>query len=296
MAGIAAFLRVAERASFSMAADDLGVARATIGMQVRMLERRLGVRLLHRSTRAVSLTEAGAAYRDAIAHLPAQVREAERAAASFQTEAVGRIRIAAPPDLGPAHIAPVLVRYMADHPAVSIELTLSTDTTDLVGEGYDLAIRGALTVEPTLVTRQIGRSPIVACAAPAYLDRHGSPQTPYDLQNHACLHFAGLRWGRAWLFQRAGEVARVAIVPRLECNDGPTLLAAAVDGAGIALEPMFVVGPAIRAGRLIPVLTDWALPEIPIHAVYPANRHIAGKVRTLVDRLASAFAAAADLS
>ena len=295
MAGVSAFLAVAERSSFTAAADALGMRRATVGAQIRALETRLGVRLLQRSTRSVTLTEAGAAYLAALGGIAGQLREAERAATAFQTEAVGRLRIAAPPDLGPRHLAPVVARYLAGNPGVSIELSLSTEVVDLVGERYDLAIRGALAVEPSMVTRRIGASPIIACAAPAYLDRHGTPATPHDLADHACLHFSDLRWGRSWHFGEGDAAVRVAVSPRLECNNGPTLLAAAVAGAGIALEPAFVVGPAIREGALVPVLRDWPLPAVPLHAVYPARRNIARKLRSFVDLLAQAFAADPDL-
>ncbi|MBE7184521.1 MAG: LysR family transcriptional regulator [Methylobacterium mesophilicum] len=296
MAGVLAFLQVADRRSFTAAADDLGMSRATIGAQISALEARLCVRLLQRSTRAVALTEAGVAYQDALAGIQTQVRDAERAATMFQTEAVGRLKISAPPDLGPNHVAPVVARYLREHPAVSIDLQLSTDTVDLIGQGYDLAIRGALTVEPTLITRRIGSSPVIACASPAYLARNGTPTFPHDLTAHACLHFSELRWGRVWQFERNGEVAAVPLLPRFECNNGPTLLAAAVAGAGIALEPAFVVGPSIRAGALVPILSDWQLPIIPLHAVYPANRNIARKVRSFVEMLAEDFALEPDLN
>jgi DNA-binding transcriptional LysR family regulator len=289
LSGIMAFLAVAERSSFTAAAVDLGLGRAAVGAQIRALEARLGVQLLHRSTRTVRLTEAGVAYRDALGDIQTQVHDAARAATAFQTEAVGRLRIAAPPDLGPDHMAPVIARFLTENPAISIDLHLSTERVDLIAGGFDLAIRGALTVEPTLVTRQIGASAVIACAAPDYLDRYGVPTTPQELAMHACLHFSELRWGRRWRFERNEEVADVAIVPKLECNNGPTLLAAALAGAGIVLEPAFVVGPAIRTGALQPILADWRLPVIPLHAAYPANRNIASKVRRFVDKLVVAF-------
>jgi DNA-binding transcriptional LysR family regulator len=296
LAGIAAFMAVADRASFSAAADDMKLGRATVGAQVRALEQRLGVRLLQRSTRMVALTEAGAAYREALNGIPGQVLLAEHTAAAFQTEAVGRLRIAAPPDLGPRYLAPIIAEYLAANSAVTIDLVLSTDAVDLIGGGYDLAIRGALAVEETLVTRQIGSSPIIVCAAPAYLDRHGTPAKPQHITNHSCLHFSKLRWGGAWHFQKGEETFRVPIMPRLECNDGPTLLAAALAGGGIVLGPAFVVGPAVRAGTLVAVLTEWQASNIPLHVVYPANRHIAQKVRSFVDMLAQAFSRDPDLS
>lgn len=288
-AGLSAFIAVADRASFSAAAEHLGMARATVGAQVRALEKRLGVRLLQRSTRVVTLTEAGTAYRAALAQLSQQVVEAEHAATAFQNEATGRLRISAPPDLGPNHLAPLIARYLATNPAVSVELSLSTKPVDLIAEGFDLAIRGALVVEPTMVTRQIGASALIVCAAPSYLARHGAPETPDDLAKHACLHFAGLRWGRTWQFKQKAVAFPVTITPRLECNDGPTLLAAAVEGAGIVLGPAFLVGPALRAGNLKILLPSWELPVVPVHAVFPATQHIAQKIRSFVDLLASTF-------
>lgn len=296
MAGIAAFMAVADRASFSAAAEDLKLGRATVGAQVRALEQRLGVRLLQRSTRMVVLTEAGAAYREALNGIPAQVLVAEHAATAFQTEAVGRLRIAAPPDLGARYLAPIIAEYLAANPAVTIDLVLSTDAVDLIAGGYDLAIRGALAVEETLVTRQIGSSPMIVCAAPAYLGRRGTPTTPHDLAAHDCLHFSELRWRRTWQFRQGDETIKIPIVPRLECNNGPTLMAAAIAGAGITLEPAFVVGPAVRAGHLVPILTEWRMSDVPLHAIYPANRHIAQKVRSFVDMLAHAFARDPDLA
>lgn len=295
LAGVAAFLSVAEAASFSRAAEALGMSRATVSAQVQELERRLGIRLLQRTTRTVALTEAGTAYLEALSGVLPQLREAERAAASFQREAVGRLRVSAAPDLGPDHIVPAVARFLELNPGLAIELDLSLETVNLVEERFDLAIRGTISVEPNVVTRQIGASPILVCAAPAYLARAGTPAHPDELARHACLHFSRLRWGRVWHFHRDGAGLRVPIVPRLESNDGRSLLAAAVAGLGIALEPAFVVGPAIRAGSLVPILADWEVATIPVHAVYPANRHIAVKVKTFVSFLAAHLATHPDL-
>ncbi|MBB3938333.1 LysR family transcriptional regulator [Aureimonas phyllosphaerae] len=295
LAGVMAFLAVAESSSFTKAAESLDIGRATVGAQIRMLEERLGVRLLQRSTRAVSLTEAGKAYREALNGLTDQVGEAERVATSLQTENVGRLKITASPDLGPIHIAPVIARYLNENPGVSIELQLSNGIADLIGNGYDLAIRGALAVEPTLIARKIGASALSVSASPDYLARYGAPMDPKDLMVHACLHFSEVRWGRVWRFEKNGEIANVPIRIAFENNSGSTLLAAAVAGAGIVLLPAFVAGPAIRDGALVPVLADWTLPIIPLQAAYPANRNIARKVRRFVEMLAQDFASHLDL-
>jgi DNA-binding transcriptional LysR family regulator len=295
LAGVAAFLAVAETLSFSQAAEKLELGRATVSAQVQELEKRLNIRLFQRTTRAVVLTEAGSAYMQALGGVLPQVREAERAAAAFQHEAVGRMRVSSAPDLGPDHVIPAVAAFLKLNPGLSIDLELSTDTVNLVEEKFDLAIRGTISIEQNLVTRQLGASPVIVCAAPDYLARRGTPARPEELLKHDCLHYSRLRWGRLWQFQKGEESLRVPIVPRLECNDGRSLLAAAVEGLGVALEPTFVVGPAIRQGELVPILSDWTIATVPLHAVYPANRHIAAKVRTFVSFLADRMAGHPDL-
>lgn len=295
LAGVSAFLSVAETLSFSRAAENLSLGRATVSAQVQDLERRLGIRLFQRTTRAVVLTEAGSAYLQALSGVIPQVREAERAAAAFQHEAVGRMRVSTAPDLGPDHVIPAIAAFLKLNPGLSIDLELSMETVNLVEQKFDLAIRGTITIEPNLITRQLGASPVILSASPEYLSRRGAPLHPEDLVHHDCLHFSHLRWGRLWQFSRGEDKLRVPIVPRLECNDGRSLLAAAVHGLGLAIEPTFVVGPAIRRGELVPVLTDWSLATVPLHAVYPANRHIAAKVKTFVAFLANHFADHPDL-
>ncbi|WP_269456287.1 LysR family transcriptional regulator [Rhizobium quercicola] len=198
LAGIAAFLSVAETLSFSRAAEALDLSRATVGAQVQDLERRLGIRLLQRTTRTVSLTEAGNAYLQALSGVLPQVREAERAASAFQKEAIGRLRVSSAPDLGPDHLVPVIAKFLELNPGLSIDLDLSLQTVNLVEEKFDLAIRGTISLEPHVITRQIGASPIVVCASPSYLARHDKPKHPDELSQHSCLHFrncAGVGYG-----------------------------------------------------------------------------------------------------
>ncbi|MBX5144869.1 LysR family transcriptional regulator [Rhizobium lentis] len=284
--GIAAFLTVSTHLSFTKAAEELGMGRATVGAQVRQLEDRLGIRLFQRSTRKIALTEAGAAYREALSGILPQIREAERAAISFQKEAVGRLRVSAPPDLGQLVIVPAVSEFLKLNPAVSIELDLSHRPVNLVEDGFDLAIRGRLEVDINPITRQLATSSIVISASPAYIAEHGAPMTPHDLAQHACLHFAELRWGRIWPFSRHGEEFRIPIVPRLELNHSLGLRDAAVLGLGIVLLPDFIVGEDLRQGRLVRLLPDWDISTIQLQAVYPANRHIAVKVRRFVSFLA----------
>lgn len=284
--GIAAFLAVAKHLSFTRAADELKVSRATIGAQVKVLEAKTGIRLLHRSTRSVVLTEAGTAYLQALSGILPQIREAERAALSYQEEVIGRLKITAPPDLGQLHLSPIIAEFLIQNPAVSIDLSFSHASVNLIDEGYDLAIRGTISVEQNLITRHIGDSPLIICASPAYVARAGTPREPHDLAQHVCLHFSGLRWGNVWHFQQGEQTVRLPIAPRYLVNDGISLRDVAVAGAGITLLPRFQVASELRAGRLIQLLQDWPIGVVPIHAVFPANKNIASKVRRFVDFLA----------
>jgi DNA-binding transcriptional LysR family regulator len=295
LSGISTFLAIAETLSFSKAGETLGISRATVSAQLGELEKRLGIRLLQRTTRSVALTEAGSAYLQALGGVLGQIREAERAATAYQKEAVGRLRVSAPPDLGSSHITPILTNFLQKNPAISIEMDLSYGAVNLIEQGFDLAIRATISVEPNLITRRIGASPLFVCASPDYLERTGAPQHPSDLVSHSCLHFTELRWGRVWHFRQGDSTSRVPILPRFEINDGRCLRQAAIDGAGITLLPSFIVGPDIRSGRLVPLFQDWEMPPVPLHAVYPANRHIAVKVRNFVAFLTNNLATHVDL-
>lgn len=284
--GVAAFLAVADHQSFTAGAAALGLTRATVSAQVSDLEARLGVRLLHRSTRVVRLTPAGEAFRDRLSDLPARLSAAELAARAEQTAPAGRLRLTAPPDLAQRFLVPWIVEFQDQHPDIIIEMELSIVARHLIEERFDLAIRGVLAIEPHLVTRRIGGSPLFTCARPDYLARRGIPQTPEDLADHDLLHFSGLRRGRVWTMTNEARRVELPISPRLSLNDGTALRVAALEGAGICQLPAFVLGHDLRAGRLVPVLTDWSAGEVPLHAVYPDNRLIAQRVKAFVAFLA----------
>ena len=296
LGGIAVFLSVVRHMSFTRAAEELALSRPTVSAQIDQLERRLGVRLLHRSTRHLALTEAGRAYHDRLADIPTILGDAERAAQAHQEIPAGKLRLAAPPDLGQSHLTPMIARFLATTPEIEVELILGNETVNLIERKIDLAIRGRIEIDDTLVTRQLGLSPILLCAAPDYLARQGAPVLPEDLGAHRCLHFSGLRWGRSWHLSRGEERRQVPIAPAFEVNDGQSLALAAVVGMGIALLPRFIVGPHLRAGRLVPVLPDWSPGAVPLHAVYPDNRFIARKVKAFVAFLAAEFRREVDLN
>lgn len=293
--GLAAFLAVAEHESFTAGAAALGLTRATVSAQVAELEARLGVRLLHRSTRSVRLTPAGAAYRARLVDLPARMDEAERAARAEQTAPEGRLRVTAPPDLAMRFLVPWVAEFMAAHPGISIEMELSNAPRNLIESHFDLAIRGTLDVGPNLITRALGQSRLYTCAREDYLKQRGSPAEPADLVGHDLLHFSGLRQGRSWTFLRGEERISVPVSPRLELSDGWALRVAALEGAGVVQLPAFIIGHDLREGRLVPILTGWQGRPVPLHAVYPDNRLIAARVKAFVGFLAGKAKAEPDL-
>lgn len=293
--GVAAFLAVAEHESFTAGAAALGLTRATVSAQVSELEARLGVRLLHRSTRSLRLTPAGAAYRDRLGDLPLRMAEAERAARAEQTAPEGRLRVTAPPDLGQRFLVPWVAEFLAMHPGISIEMELSNAPRNLIESRFDLAIRGTLEVGPNLITRALGQSRLLTCARADYLARRGMPESPMDLVGHDLLHFAGLRQGRSWTFLRGDGRVDVPVSPRLELSDGWALRSAALEGAGVVQLPAFIIGQELRERRLVPILTEWQGRPVPLHAVYPDNRLIAARVKAFVAFLAAKAKAEVDL-
>lgn len=293
--GVAAFLAVAEAESFTAAAAALGLTRATVSAQVAELEARLGVRLLHRSTRSVRLTPAGAAYRERLADLPGRMVEAERAARAEQTAPEGRLRVTAPPDLALRFLVPWVAEFLAGHPGISIEMELSNAPRNLIESRFDLAIRGTLEVGPNLITRALGQSRLFTCARADYLARRGMPEVPTGLMGHDLLHFSGLRQGRSWTYLRGEERVDVPITPRLELSDGWALRTAALEGAGVVQLPAFIIGHDLREGRLVPILTGWQGRPVPLHAVYPDNRLIAARVKAFVAFLAAKAKGEVDL-
>ncbi len=181
---------------------------------------------------------------------------------------------------------PWVAEFLAQHAGIRIELDLSNAAHNLIEQKFDLAIRGILEIEPNLITRRLGSSPLLTCARPDYLARRGRPQVPMDLVGHDLLHFSSLRRGRVWTMTRGEERVQVPILPKLELNEGWALRTAALEGAGICQLPAFVIGDALRAGNLARVLEDWEAGQVPLHAVYPDNRLIAERVRAFVNFIA----------
>lgn len=282
-----AFLRVVQAGGFSKAAARLDLSPAMVTKHVSSLEERLGVRLLNRTTRQVSLTEAGAAYYDQCARIVADLDEAESTVAELSRAPRGTLRITAPVDFGEEELAPHVAEFMRMQPEVAPEVVLENRVVDLVEERYDLAIRIAFRLsESSLIVRPLARSGFVLCAAPGYLAEHGVPQTPADLEHHRFLPFIHPLLRKELMLRRDGEKRLVPIAPVLRSNSNRVLREACLAGAGIFLQSTVNAWREVVSGRLVPVLADWRVGEMDVVALYPHRRHLAAKVRAFVDFLA----------
>lgn len=290
LADIAVFCRVVERGSFTLAAEDLAISRAVVSKYISRLEDRLGARLLHRTTRRLSLTEAGAALFEASRGALERIEEAEAAVAQFQAAPKGRLKVSAPMSFGILHLGPALAEFALQFPEVTLDLRLDDRFVNLVEEGVDVAVRiGALT-DSTLVARRVATARAVACASPAYLRDFGEPETPEDLATHNCLLYSYLSTANVWRFRATdGREIQVAVGGALRANNGIVLVEAAVAGQGILMTPSFYVGPLIREGKLKRILSGYLLPDLGIHAVYPQRDFVPPKVRVFVDFLVKRF-------
>jgi DNA-binding transcriptional LysR family regulator len=287
--GIAAFARVVDSGGFSAAAQRLGISKSAVSAQVQRLEERLGVRLLNRTTRRISVTEAGAAYYRHCARILADAEAAEQAASALQREPRGVLRITAPDCFAWMHVAPAVPAFLKRYPELSVDITSSAAHVNLVDEGLDLAIRIGVLADSPLVVRRLAPSRLVVCAAPAYLAAHGTPREPGDLAGHNCLCTGLLPWGDEWRLAGKQSSARVAVGGSLRSNSAELLRSAALDGVGVVLLPTWAVADALRAGALRRVLPDWEPPASTIYAAYPGARMMTMKVRAFVDHLARAF-------
>jgi len=281
------FAYVVEAGSFSVAARRLGTSKSSVSAQVQRLERAMGVRLLDRTTRRVSATEAGAAFYRHCARIVAEAQAATQLADAFHDSPRGLVRVTAPDTLGWMHVAPAIPSFLQRFPDVSVELSLSDAHVDLVGERFDLAIRVGRVVQSSLVVRRLGVSRLVICATPDYLKAHGEPRQVRDIGRHACLVFTPLGWGDEWHLGGSQRQVRVPVMTRFRSDSGEVLLQAVRAGAGLALLPDWMVTDDLRTGGLVRVLRRLAMPAADIHAVYPPGRLRAPKVAAFVDHLAA---------
>jgi len=282
---VLAFIRVVETGSFARAAERMGLSKPVLSRRVARLEERLGARLLTRTARGAQPTQVGQTYYERAAAILADLEAAQEVVAQAVTQVAGPIRLSAPLSFGVAHLAPALAEFASLHPQVELDIELEDRNVDLVGGGYDLAVRIGNLADSSLVARRIAPVRKHVLASPAYLDAHGTPERPADLAGHDALVYGNEQWrfrvGERW------ETARIR--PRMRTNNGEMLRAAAEAGLGICLLPSFIAAPAIEAGTVDVILRDFPLEEGALHAVMPPGRAVTARVRALVDYLVERF-------
>jgi DNA-binding transcriptional LysR family regulator len=286
------FVAVVDSGSFVRAAHTLDLPKTAVSRLLNGLEHRLGVRLLHRTTRKLSLTPEGALFLERCRPLIDGVAEAEAELSAHAGEAIGTLRVNVPVTFGLKHLAALWPAFMALHPRITLEVTLSDQQVDLVEEGFDVAVRIARLEESTLISRRLSATRLVLCASPTYLREHGTPRHPAELARHAVIAYSLLSMGDHWAFSAPpgseGPVV-VKVSPRMRSNSGDTCTAAALQHIGLVLQPTFLVGPHLHSGALVEVMPEYRATELGVYAVYPSRRHLTPKVRALVDFLVDAF-------
>jgi DNA-binding transcriptional LysR family regulator len=298
LTSMAMFVRVVERGSFAAAAEGSGMTPTMVGNHIRELEQRLKGRLLNRTTRSQSLTELGKRYHTRCVEILALIDSAELDAREMQTSPRGRLRISCPITYGTRALVPVLSNYLDRYPEVQVDLSLNDRFVDLAEEGFDAAIRVGVLPDSNLIARPLRSSPRVACASPAYLARHGTPQTPAELTQHNCLAFT-LPSGpeRLWRFPRpdgSGE-EYVAVRGRLDVNGGMALREAALAGLGVVLQPQLMLQDDLDSGHLVRLFPDWPAPTWPVHLVHLPDRSMPPKLESFIAFLQDALGRGSEL-
>jgi DNA-binding transcriptional LysR family regulator len=285
-----AFAAVVDAGSFVGASEALSASKAAVSRQVAELEGRLGVRLLHRTTRKLSLTEEGEVFYARCRELLGGVAEAEAEVTARSGQALGVLKISAPVTFGLLHLAGLWAGFMAAHPKVSLEVMLSDRMVDLVEEGFDVAVRIARLPSSSLVSRKLSTARLVLCATPGYLKEHGTPEHPSELAQHQVLAYTLLSTGETWEFDGPDGHVSVKVTPRMHSNSGDTCRVVALGDQGIILQPTFMIADDLRSGQLVEVLPQYRALEMGIYAMYPTRKHVLPKVRLLIDYLVQEFA------
>lgn len=277
--GVSEFVAVAETESFTAAAQRLQISTAQVSRQISALELRLSAKLFHRTTRKVSLTEAGGTYYQHCRQVLDGLADAERAISNLQSTPKGKLKITAPITYGERSVAPLVNDFVALYPDLEVQLVLSNRQVDMVDEGFDLAIRLGQLADSRMVAKRLAGRQQYVCAAPSYLAAFGAPYSLAELERHNCL----LGTLDYWRFQEKDKARNIRVTGNLRCNSGPVLLDAALKGLGIVQLPDYYVQQYLDDGRLITLLNQFNEPDDGIWAVYPQNRHLSPKVRLLVD-------------
>jgi DNA-binding transcriptional LysR family regulator len=281
--GLVVFAEVVDAKSFARAAERLGMTRSAVSKHVAQLEAQLGVQLLSRTTRKLSLTEVGERVYAASRSVRESAEQAREAANTHQGMVEGTLRVTAPVGLGRTYLIPLAEELLRLHPRLEIALILSDQYVDLVEDRIDVALRVGRAVDSSLVTRRIASTSMAFCAAPRYLAEHGTPKHPRDLESHPLIRHLPRVDGDRLSLRKGGRTTQVALSGRLSCNDGATSVEAAVHGLGVFVGPEFEFAHEVRAGRLARVLVGWTTAVRTLHAVSPPRRYVSSKVRAFVD-------------
>ncbi|MFC5476353.1 LysR family transcriptional regulator [Paraherbaspirillum soli] len=283
------FVRVVEKGGFSAAAEDAGISPTMVGKHVRQLEEHLGVRLLNRTTRRQSLTEIGQLYFERCKQALLEIEAADASVKEMQLVPRGVLRVTAPVTFGAQVLTAEVRTYLEQHPEVELDLALNDRVVDLVEEGYEVGIRVGALPDSSLIARPLQPYRALVCAAPDYLARCGTPQTPHDLRDHNCMSFVyGNRYNR-WSFADAGGQFEVEVGGRFRVNNGMALRTAALHGLGIIMQPEPLLREDLAAGRLVRILDNYALPHKPMHIVIASNRKMTPKLKSFVEFVVARF-------
>lgn len=281
------FVQTVDAGSITHAAARMRVAKSSVSRHIAELERRLGVQLLNRTTRRMTLTDAGKELYEASSRLLDDVSRLETAVRSSGSALSGRIRISAPSVFGPRHVGPALIEFLASHPAIEFDIEFTDRQIDVIKEGFDLVIRIARLRDSRLKARRIARLPTAVAASPEYWQRHGKPRRPAELAEHRCLHYSDQRTA-VWRYRtRGGRNGSVRVTPVLQANNGEFLMAAAERGLGVIRQPRFMIATAVQSARLAVVLEDCQWADLTAYIVYPQTRHLPHRIRELIDFLAA---------
>lgn len=281
---VALFNAIVSSGSLSAAGRQLGLSLAVVSKRLTQMEQQLGVRLFHRTTRHVSLTDEGLVFSEHAQRLQHELEAIDNALANRLDRASGTLRITASHSMGRIWLAPIVNDFMLDHPSVNVQLHLSDRVIDLAASGYDLAIRYGALADSRLVARELAGNRRVLCASPAYAARHGLPQTLEELSSHQCI-VTGDTGITEWRFGSGEQQRSVPICARLQVNTGEASHALALHGAGIAMKSIWDVAGDLRSGALLPVLENYPLPAAPLHAIWLSGRHQPPRVRLFIERL-----------
>ncbi|MGB5808127.1 LysR family transcriptional regulator [Castellaniella sp.] len=284
------FTAVVDAGSFVAAAEALGMSKAAVSRYVSDLEQRLGVRLMHRTTRRLSLTAEGEVFLARSREILASIEESEAEVSTRSRTASGLLKVSVPVSFGIRHLAPLWCEFMQAHPRVTLDVQLADRIMDLVDEGFDLAVRIARLPDSSLVSRKLASTRLVLSASPEYLRRRGSPGHPGELAGHDVIGYSLLAMSDQWQFTGPQGPATVKVRPHVWSNNGDTCVAACVRGAGIQLQPTFLIESELASGQLVEVLPQYRSMELGIYAVYPTRKFVLPKVRALVEFLSAKLA------